>query len=103
MLLRGLDAYDPRFGAAFFDGTWNQGFDHAVALAKIACPTLLMQANTLTRQDGTLDGAMRPEDAARATSLLQHGTYVKVDASHVVNLDKPEEFVRILESFFIGK
>jgi pimeloyl-ACP methyl ester carboxylesterase len=103
MLVRGLDAYDSRFGAAFFDGTWNQGFDHAVALAKIACPTLLMQANTLTRQDGTLDGAMRPEDAARATSLLQHGTYVKVDASHVVNLDKPDEFVRILESFFIGK
>jgi pimeloyl-ACP methyl ester carboxylesterase len=100
LLLRGLDQYDPRFGAAFHDGSWHHGFDHAAALAKIACPILLMQANTSTLPDGTLDGAMSEADAARAMGLLQHGQFVKVDATHVVNLDKPDDFVRILESFF---
>jgi hypothetical protein len=31
-LIRGLDYYDPRFGAAFYDGTWNTGWDHAKKL-----------------------------------------------------------------------
>ena len=53
-----------RFGAAFFDGTWNEGFDHAEALKKVTCPTLLMQANFSTLPDGTLDGAMDRDDAA---------------------------------------
>ncbi len=34
-------------------------------------------------------------------SLLQNGTYVKVAADHVVNLDDPEEFLRILLGFFL--
>jgi pimeloyl-ACP methyl ester carboxylesterase len=102
LLLRGLDQYDPRFGAAFHDGSWNEGFDHAAALQKIACPTLLMQANTSTLADGTLAGAMTQEDADKAASLLEHGSYLKIEASHVVNLDKPAEFVATLERFFLG-
>ena len=27
MISRGLNCYDPRFGAAFYDGTWNEGID----------------------------------------------------------------------------
>jgi pimeloyl-ACP methyl ester carboxylesterase len=103
LLLRGLDRYNPRFGAAFYDGSWNQGFSHAEALQKISCPILLMQANTATLKDGTLDGAMSEAEAARARSLLRQGQYVKVDASHVVNLDRPAEFIRILDRFFLGK
>lgn len=102
MMLRGLDEYDPRFGAAFYDGRWNKGFDHAEALRRIECPVLLMQAKTSTMPDGTLDGAMSPQEAQRAASLLKHGKYVKVDATHVVNLDKPDLFVKDLESFFLG-
>jgi pimeloyl-ACP methyl ester carboxylesterase len=30
-------------------------------------------------------------------------TYLKVDASHVVNLDKPEAFIGAINSFFLGK
>ena len=101
MLIRGLNEYDPRFGAAFYDGTWNAGFDHATALAKIHCPTLLIQANYAVLRDGTLDGAMRKDDAERAISLLKNGTYIKVDAQHVVNLDKPEQFVRLANAFFL--
>ncbi|SEP72312.1 Pimeloyl-ACP methyl ester carboxylesterase [Faunimonas pinastri] len=103
MLLRGLDRYDPRFGAAFYDGTWNKGFDHAEALKTITCPVLLMQANTSQLPDGTLNGAMSKEEADRAMSLLHKGKYLKVDATHVVNLDKPVEFTNALESFFLGR
>ncbi|WBO23193.1 alpha/beta fold hydrolase [Sphingomonas abietis] len=102
MLLRGLDQYDARFGASFYDGTWNEGFDHAEALQKIACPTLLMQANATTLPDGTLNGAMSEKEATRAMSLLKNGKYIKIDASHVVNLDKPDEFVATLDGFFLA-
>lgn len=103
MLIRGLDSYDPRFGAAFYDGTWNAGFDHAEALKRITCPVLLMQAETSTLPDGTLDGAMSAAEAQRAASLLQHGQFMTVDATHVVNLDKPDEFIRALEGFFLPR
>lgn len=103
MLLRGLDQYDPRFGAAFYDGSWNKGFDHALALARIECPVLLMQANFSTEPDGTLNGAMSKEDADRAMSLLKHGTYLKVDAGHVVNLDHPDRFIAALNGFLLKK
>lgn len=102
MMLRGLDEYDPRFGAAFYDGSWNNGFDHAEALQKITCPTLLMQADYSTLSDGTLYGAMSKEDAERAASLLKNGRYMKIDASHVVNLAKPSQFVQILKGFFLA-
>jgi len=104
MMLRGLDyQYDPRFGAAFYDGTWNAGFDHAAALAKIACPVLLMQANTTTDADGTLDGAMTLDQAQQAMALLKDGTYLKVDSGHVINLEQPDQFVAAIKSFFLNQ
>jgi pimeloyl-ACP methyl ester carboxylesterase len=103
MLLRGLDRYDPRFGAAFHDGSWNAGFDHAAALAHITCPALLLQATTSTTPDGLLEGAMSAQEAARARSLLRTGQFMRVDATHVVNLDQPTTFVRIAERFFLGR
>ncbi|SDV47328.1 alpha/beta fold hydrolase [Chitinasiproducens palmae] len=102
LLLRGLDRYDPRFGASFYDGGWNQGFDHADALHRITCPVLLLQANTLTLPDGTLNGAMSPQDAQRAVALLRNGRYQKIDAGHVIHLEQPDVFVKILEKFFLG-
>lgn len=102
-MLRGLDYYDPRFGAAFHDGTWNEGFDHAEALQKIQCPTLLIQANSRIMQDGTLDGAMSQEQAERAVSLIKNCQYIKVDAGHVTNLEAPDQFIQIIEGFFAGQ
>lgn len=103
MLLRGLDRYDPRFGAAFHDGTWQQGFDHAAALSAIDAPTLLLHADFHIREDGTLDGAMSDDDASRALSLLAHGRLVRVPSTHVINLAHPAEFIRLLDGFFLGE
>lgn len=102
-MLRGLNYYDPRFGAAFYDGTWNEEFDHAEALQKIQCPALLIQANFDYLEDGTLNGAMSQEQADRAVSLAKDCRYVKINAGHVTNLEVPDQFLRILEDFFLDE
>ncbi|WP_200809818.1 alpha/beta fold hydrolase [Demequina sp. NBRC 110054] len=103
LLFQGLEEYDPRFGAAFYEGTWNEGFDHAEALAAVECPVLLMHANWSYNEEGLLDGAMDQDDADLAMSYLQDGTYVKVDSDHVVHLEHPDEFVEILDGFLLGE
>jgi len=100
-MLRGLNYYDPHFGAAFHDGTWNENFDHAEALQKIQCPTLLIQADFSIMEDGTLNGAMTEEQVERALSLIKDGQYVKVNAGHVTNLEVPDQFIQIVEGFFL--
>jgi pimeloyl-ACP methyl ester carboxylesterase len=103
LFFRGMSSFDPHFGDAFYTGEWNKGFDHANTLKKIKCPTLLLQANFDTRADGILDGAMDKNDADRAMALLQNATYKKINAAHVVHLDKPLEFIHIMNSFFLKK
>jgi len=100
-MLRGLNVYDPQFGAAFYDGTWNEGFDHAEALSKIDCPVLLIQADFEIKENGTLDGAMSLEQAQQAVSLIKNGQYLRVDAGHVTNLEVPGQFIKIIEDFFL--
>ena len=100
-ILRGLNEYDPRFGAAFYDGTWNEGFDHAEALTQIGCPVLLLQAEFSYLEDGTLNGAMSEKMAQKAVSLIPNCQFRTVDCSHVINLEIPNEFAQILEDFFL--
>ncbi len=101
--LRGLDKYNPKFGAAFYDGSWNEGFDHAQALADIECPVCLIQADFDYLEDGTLNGAMSQEMADYAMELLKDGTYVRLESGHVTNLEVPEEFITVLEDFFLNE
>ena len=101
MFIRGLDEYDARFGAAFYDGSWNSDFDHADSLKQIHCPVLLLHAHHEILDDGTLNGAMNDEEANRAISLLSNVSYKKINASHVVHIDKPDEFMEILKEFFL--
>lgn len=103
LLIRGFNYYDPRFGAGFYDGSWNVGFDHAEALKKITCPTLLLQANFEILEDGELNGAMDQNEADRAVSLIPNCKYQRIDAAHVTHLDKPDQFIKIIEDFFLGK
>lgn len=102
LFIRGMDQNDPRFGAAFYDGTWNEGFDHAEALSRIRCPVLLLQANFKIQNDGTLDGAMSDDDAQKAVSLIRDVKYERIDALHVVHLDMPEVFSKLVKDWFLG-
>ena len=98
-LFRGMDLYDPHFGKAFFEGTWNEGFDHAGALARITCPILLMQAEASSADDGTLLSAMSDEAAAFAAGRLQKGTLKKIPSS-ALHLDDPQNFLESVTDFF---
>ncbi len=102
MVIRGMSQFDPAFGNSFYEGTWNEGFDHAKTLKKIQCPALLLQANFEIREDGILDGAMNQEQADRVISLIPNAQYKRIDASHVVHLDKPKEFIQITREFFLN-
>jgi hypothetical protein len=44
---------------------------------------------------------MTQEDADKAASLLAHGTYRKVNATHVVHLADPGRYTDLLEGFFL--
>lgn len=102
-MLRGLNYYDPRFGNAFYEGTWNAGFDHTEALQKIQCPVLFLHANFELTEDGILNGAISQEQADRVVSLIPNCEYMKIDSPHVVNLEHPDEFTKIAEDFFLGQ
>ncbi len=98
--LRGIDMYDPHFGVAFYDGTWNEGFDHADALRSVSCPVLMILADTSFLADGTLAGAMAPEIAEFAFSRLADGTLARIRAKHVPHLERPEEYLENVIPFF---
>lgn len=101
IMIRGLNEYDPRFGDSFYEGIWNENFDHEEALGNIEVPTLLIQADFGYLEDGTLDGAMSQEQAEQAVSLIDDVEYIKIDSGHVVNLEEPEQFISIIENFFL--
>lgn len=101
LMIRGMSSYDPHFGAAFHEDSWNEGFDHAETLARIRCPALLLHARTEIMEDGTLNGAMSQEEAERIVSLIPCCEYLKIDALHVVHIDKSRQFIQILEKFFL--
>jgi pimeloyl-ACP methyl ester carboxylesterase len=99
LMIRGMCYYDPAFGAGFHDGSWNQGFDHAEALERISCPALLLHAN-FEIEDGMLNGALSQEEADRIAAL-SGAEYRRVDAGHVIHLEKPDLFAETLEGFFL--
>jgi pimeloyl-ACP methyl ester carboxylesterase len=99
MGVRGLQLYDPFFGQAFYDGSWNTDFDHAEALSRVTCPTLLMHSNWFYDDNGILQGAMDDEDASRAVSLLSNGRLERVDSGHSVHIEDPDIFIKIVVDF----
>jgi len=96
---RGLQRYDPWFGQAFYDGSWNTNFDHAEALSKVKCPAVLMHSNWFVDGNGVLQGAMSDEDSGRAMSLLSNGRLERVNSGHSVHIEDPKIFIRILLDF----
>ena len=98
-MLRGIDMYDPHFGKAFYEGTWNEGFDHTAALDSVMCPVLLITADTSFLEDGTLNGAMSEETAQFAFSRLRNGSRTKINAKHVTHLEAPDAYLEAVLPF----
>lgn len=91
---RGGHRYDPRFGDAFYTGTWDAGFDHAGTLAAIDVPAVLIHTNWQYDDDDILMAAMDGDDAERARSLLKDVEFYKADSGHGFHWEKPDAFVQ---------
>lgn len=97
---RALGQYDPRFGNAFYTGSWDEGWDHADTLSRITVPTTLVHTKVDVDQHGILMGAMSNEEADRVLSLLQRSSntqFHRSETSHGFHDAAPEEFIRLLD------
>lgn len=95
---RGMATYDPRFGDAFYTGSWDDGFDHAATLRAIDAPTVLIKANAPYGDDGILQGAMDDNDARAVMDNLRDARMVRVDCGHDVHGEKPAAFIAAVRS-----
>ncbi len=99
MMVRGFSSYDPEFSRAFLDGSAGAGFDHADALARVQCPTLLIHCNSFLHDEFGLVGAMSQDDATRVRGLVADIRYVPIQGGHVVHQESPERFVTEIVGF----
>ncbi len=88
-----MDDYDPRFGDAFYDGSWMAGIDQEAMLRSIECPTVYLKAATRYGEDGVLYAATSDEDAARVRECLADCTYIEIDSGHDIHVERPGEYI----------
>ncbi|HEY6737833.1 MAG TPA: alpha/beta hydrolase [Actinopolymorphaceae bacterium] len=98
-MFRAMDSYDPRFGEAFYDNSFHDGFDHAETLARIEVPAVLIHTNWRYDENGVLQAAMDGKDAERARSLLRDVEFHKVDTGHSFQFEDPGHYIRIARDF----
>lgn len=92
--------YDVRFGLAFYDFGWFDGFDQEEALRQVRCPTVFIKAApTRYDKDGILLAALSDEDCQRVDALLPDNVVVEIRSPHDVHFAYPERFAQILEQF----
>lgn len=95
-ILRPSGTYDPRFGDAFYTGSWDEDFDLAASLSGIQAPTTLVHTKVAYDDDGTLMAAMDSADAERGCSLVQDCQLVTVSTGHGFHSEDPKRFVELM-------
>lgn len=103
IFLRGLEDFDPAFGAAWRDGSWYRGFETEAALAAITAPTALIHANfwfhrfgSYYNRHGVLMAAMDDHDLERTISLIGDPDVTAVPIGHLVHFLRPETYLRVI-------
>lgn len=99
VLFKSLSTFDPDFARAFVDGRFYEGLDHAEALKRVKCPTLVMHANWFRHPKYGLVGALDDNDAKRIQELVPGAEYVKIPANHVIHRYKAAEFNQAVVDF----
>ena len=89
-----LDDYDPYFGEAFYNHSFNQNVDYEKILSEIRCPVLFMKAKAPIGEDGVVQGALTEEDLKRVTELISDCCVVRFECGHGIHNEKPKEFVK---------
>lgn len=91
-------SYDRRFGEAFYDNSWFQGYNQPEVLSKIKSPTIFIKATT--RYDGKLLlAALSDQDADKVIKLLENGKRINIEAGHDIHYEKPQKFIEIMVDF----
>ncbi|QSX05923.1 alpha/beta fold hydrolase [Sedimentibacter sp. zth1] len=96
---RGMNEYDPYFGDAFYNDTFNGIVLHAEILKSISCKTLLMKAKTNYDSKKVLLAAMSEEDANLVQELMDNCELVRFDCGHGIHIEKKNEFIQALINF----
>ena len=94
----GLQYYDPRFGEAFYNDSFNGDVDYCELLSKIKCKTLFMKANTTIGENGLLQGALSDEDLQQVNALIENMEIERFDCGHGIHTEKPKQFVQAVIS-----
>ncbi|KXT79763.1 Hydrolase, alpha/beta fold family [Streptococcus sp. DD11] len=100
----GTGNYDLRFGNAFYDFSWFEGFHQKETLKKVQCPSVLLHVarpsnqKTYYDKNGILLSAMDEKDAKRADKLLPANTLVdNIKSGHDIHAEKPDIFIQALK------
>lgn len=97
-----MDDYDPRFGEAFYDGSWMLGIDQEELLRAISCPVVYLKATTRYGDDGVLYAATSDADAARVRECLANCAYTEIDSGHDIHVEHPREFCEAIDQSTSG-
>lgn len=92
-----MDDFDPRFGEAFYNGSWMEGIDQEAMLKAIECPAVFLKAITRYGDDGVLYAATSDEDAARVRDCLPGCGYTEIDSGHDIHSEHPDAFVKAID------
>ena len=87
-----MDDYDPRFGEAFYDGSWMDGIDQKAMLRSVECPVMFLKTTTRYGDDGVLYAATTDDDAARVRECLADCAYIEIDSGHDIHVEHPDVF-----------
>lgn len=91
---KGLNNYDPYFGEAFYNDSFNSDVDYNELLSNIKCDTLFLKANTTIGADGLVQGALTDEDLKQVTSLIKNIKVEYFQCGHGIHSEKPKELIR---------
>ena len=89
----GLNEYDPFFGEAFYNDSFNNDINYNELLSNIKCNTLFMKANTIIGKDGLIQGALAEEDLQQVTTLIRNIKVEYFNCGHGIHTEKPKEFI----------
>lgn len=88
-----MDDYDPRFGEAFYNGSWMAGINQEALLRAIECPVSYVKAVTRYGDDGVLYAATSDDDAARVRNCLAECEFIEIDSGHDIHVERPDVFI----------
>ena len=97
-----MDDYDPRFGEAFYDGSWMAGIDQDALLRQIKCPVVYLKALTNYGEDGVLYAATTDADAKRIQQTIPRCETTEIKSGHDIHVEHPDVFVSAVDQAAIS-